>query len=43
LIVDANMIRRNAKVDQNPVVRGGRKVRIPAAWVNEPHGGPRSD
>ena len=38
--VDVNTIRRNVKADQIPVVRRGRKVRIPAAWVDDPHGWP---
>jgi excisionase family DNA binding protein len=36
--VDINTIRRNVKADQIPVVRRGRKVRIPAAWVDDPQG-----
>jgi excisionase family DNA binding protein len=31
--VDVNTIRRNVEADQIPVVRRGRKVRIPAAWA----------
>jgi excisionase family DNA binding protein len=36
--VDVNTIRRNVKADQIPVVRRGRKVRIPAAWVDDRQG-----
>jgi excisionase family DNA binding protein len=36
--VDVNTVRRNVKADQIPVVRRGRKVRIPAAWVDDPQG-----
>jgi excisionase family DNA binding protein len=36
--VDVNTIRRNVRADQIPVVRVGRKVRIPAAWVDDPQG-----
>jgi excisionase family DNA binding protein len=38
--VDVNTIHRNVKADQIPVVRRGRKVRIPAAWVDDPTGWP---
>jgi excisionase family DNA binding protein len=36
--VDVNTIRRNVRADQIPVVRKGSKVRIPAAWVDDPRG-----
>jgi excisionase family DNA binding protein len=35
---DVNTIRRNVRAEQIPVVRIGRKVRIPAAWVDDPAG-----
>jgi len=38
--VGVNTIRRNVKADQIPVVRHGRKVPIPAAWVDDPQGWP---
>ena len=36
LCVDVNIIRRNVRADQLPVVRVGQKVRMPAAWVDDP-------
>jgi excisionase family DNA binding protein len=36
--VDVNTIRRNVEADQIPIVRRGRKVRIHAAWVDDPQG-----
>jgi excisionase family DNA binding protein len=36
--VDVNTIRRNVEADQIPVVCRGRKVRIPAEWVEDPQG-----
>jgi excisionase family DNA binding protein len=39
--VDVNTIRRNVRAEQISVVRIGRKVRIPAAWADDPQGWPR--
>jgi|ERR1700704_1458789 excisionase family DNA binding protein len=41
LSVDVNTTRRNVRADQIPVMRPGRKVLIPAAWVDDPQGWPR--
>jgi excisionase family DNA binding protein len=34
--VDVHTIRRWVRTEQCPAIRDGRKVRIPAAWVDEP-------
>lgn len=36
--VDVQTVRRWVRTEQCPVVRDGRKVRIPAAWVDDPCG-----
>lgn len=35
---DVNTVRRWVRTEQCPVLRDGRKVRIPAAWVDDPQG-----
>ena len=35
---DVHTIRRNVRAEQIPVVRVGRKLRVPAAWVDDPAG-----
>jgi excisionase family DNA binding protein len=36
--VDVHTIERNVRAEQIPVVRIGRKRRIPKAWVDDPQG-----
>ena len=36
--VDMLTVRQWVRTEQCPVVRDGRKVRIPAAWVDDPQG-----
>lgn len=35
---DVNTVRRWVRAEQCPVIRDGRKIRIPAAWVDDPRG-----
>lgn len=35
---DVNTIRRWVRTEQCPMIRDGRKLRIPAAWVDDPSG-----
>lgn len=36
--VDVQTVRRWVRTEQCPVVRDGRRVRIPSAWVDDPRG-----